>query len=166
MITIIAAIAKNNALGKNNQLLWHLPSDLKHFKKHTRNHCVIMGRKTYESLGKPLPNRENIVITRSKKKQFEGCIVVHSIQEALNYAKKDENPYIIGGAEIYKLALPYADELNLTLVHANFEADTFFPEIDSKIWKQVSRTDFKADEKHRYDYSFITFLKQKKEVKK
>jgi len=157
MITIIAAIAENNALGKDNQLIWHLPADLKRFKKVTLNHHVIMGRKTYESLGRPLPKRTNIIITRDRNYAAKSCVVVHSLNEALVAAKSDENPFILGGAEIYKQAIKIADILDLTFVHAHFEADAFFPEIDMKIWKEVLREDFFADEANKYDYSFVQF---------
>jgi len=154
----MAAIAANNALGKDNQLIWHLPADLKRFKKTTLNHAVIMGRKTYESLGKPLPNRTNILITRDKNYKAEGCLVVNSVKEALKAAAEvDENPFILGGAEIYKQAMPFADKLDITFVHHQFEADVFFPKIDKKIWKETSRENFKADEKNKFDYSFVTF---------
>lgn len=158
MVTIIAAIAENNALGKDNQLIWHLPADLKRFKKTTLNHVVIMGRKTFESLGKPLPNRTNILITRDKNYKAEGCVVVNSLKEALETAaKEDENPFILGGAEIYKQALPFTDKLDVTFVHHQFDANVFFPEIDKTIWKETSREDFKSDENNKYDYSFVTF---------
>ena len=158
MVTIIAAIAANNALGKDNQLIWHLPADLKRFKKTTLNHAVIMGRKTYESLGKPLPNRTNILITRDKNYKAEGCLVVNSLNEALKVAAEvDENPFILGGAEIYKQAMPLTDKLDITFVHHQFDADVFFPEIDKTIWKETSRENFEADENNKYDYSFVTF---------
>ncbi|MFK5958001.1 MAG: dihydrofolate reductase [Lutibacter sp.] len=157
MITIIAAIAENNALGKDNQLIWHLPADLKRFKKVTSNHKVIMGRKTYESLGKPLPNRTNIIITRNTNFKAEGCVIVNSLQEAIEASKEDENPFILGGAEIYKQAIEIADKLDLTFVHHLFEADAFFPKIDTTIWKEISRENFKADDKNKYDYSFVSF---------
>jgi len=157
MLTIIAAIAHNNVLGKNNQLIWHLPADLKRFKKTTFGHCVIMGRKTYESLGKPLPNRTNIVITRDKNFKADGCVIVHSLNEAIKEAKTDDNPFILGGANIYKQAITLADVLDLTFVHHNFEGDVFFPEIDRSVWKEASRQDFKADTKNKYDYSFVRF---------
>ncbi|MBL4939343.1 MAG: dihydrofolate reductase, partial [Lutibacter sp.] len=123
----------------------------------TLNHHIIMGRKTFESLGKPLPNRTNIVITRNKDYTANGCVVVNSLQEAIMAAKEDENPFILGGAEIYKQAILIADKLDLTFVHHIFEADVFFPEIDSTIWKESSREDYKADEKNKYDFSFVTF---------
>jgi len=159
MITIIAAIAENNALGKNNQLIWHLPADLKRFKEVTNGHHIIMGRKTFESLGKPLPNRTNIIITRNKDYKHEGCIVVHSLEEAIKTADNDPNPFILGGAEIYKQAMKIADKLDLTFVHQSFEADAFFPEIDLKIWKEIARKDFKADERNAYNYSFLTYIR-------
>lgn len=159
MITIIAAVANNNALGKDNQLIWHLPADLKRFKTVTSGHHIIMGRKTFESLGKPLPNRTTIIITRNKNYFQEGCIVVNSIEAALKAAESDSNPYILGGAEIYKQAINLADKLDLTLVHHSFDADAFFPEIDFSVWKESLREDFKADQKNIYDYSFITYLK-------
>jgi len=160
MITIIAAVAANNALGKDNQLIWHLPADLKRFKKVTSNHHIIMGRKTYESLGKPLPNRVNIIITRNLNYVAEGCIVVNSLSEAIEAAKNDPNPYILGGAEIYNQAMDIADKLDLTFVHHKFEADAFFPNINLSVWKESSREDFKADEKNKYDFSFVTYIKK------
>jgi len=159
MITIIAAIAKNNALGKDNQLIWYLPADLKRFKKVTLNHHIIMGRKTFESLGKPLPNRTTIIITRNTNFKAEGCVIVNSLKDAIEAAKEDENPFILGGAEIYKQAIEIADKLDLTYVHHNFDADVFFPEIDLSKWKETSREDFKADEKNKYDFSFVTYLR-------
>lgn len=159
MITIIAAIARNNALGKNNKLIWHLPADLKRFKNITNGHHIIMGRKTFESLGKPLPNRTTIIITRNKNYKVKDCIVVNSLKEALEKANEDENPYILGGAEIYKQAMNLADQLDVTLIHHEFQADAFFPEIDKSIWKESSREDFKADEKNKYDYSFVCYKK-------
>jgi dihydrofolate reductase len=159
LITIIAAIGKNRELGKDNDLIWHLPNDLKRFKKVTSGHDVIMGRKTFESLGRPLPNRTNIIITRNKNYKAEGCIVVNSLEAALNTAT-DANPYILGGGNIYSQAIKIADVLDLTLVDAELEADVFFPEIDTEIWKETSREDFKADEKHEYNYSFVTFKRK------
>jgi len=160
MLTIIAAVAKNNALGKNNQLIWHLPADLKRFKKITSGHHVIMGRKTFDSLGKPLPNRTTIIITRNANFKAAGCIIVNSLTEAVKIAAIDENPFILGGAEIYKQAIDVADILDLTIVHKEFDADVFFPEIDPTIWKETSREDLKADDKNKYDYSFVTFKKR------
>ena len=161
MITIIAAIGKNGELGKNNDLIWHLPNDLKRFKKVTAGHHVIMGRKTFESLGKPLPNRTNIIITRNKNYTAEGCVIVNSLDDALLAAKDDKNPYILGGAEIYNQAIKIVDVLDLTLVDAELDADAFFPKVDTTIWKEVSRENHKADERHQYNYSFVTYYKKK-----
>ncbi len=160
MITIIAAIGNNGELGKDNDLIWHLPNDLKRFKKVTAGHHVIMGRKTYESLGKPLPNRTNIVITGNRDFNAEGCLVVNSLEAALEAANTDTAPYILGGAQIYKQAIEIADMLDLTLVNAELEADAFFPQIDTSVWKETARQDFKADEKHRYDYSFVIYQRK------
>lgn len=160
MLTIIAAIATNNALGKNNDLIWHLPADLKRFKKVTLGHHVIMGRKTFESLGKPLPNRTTIIISRNPDYHVEGCVVVNSLPKAIKAASIDENPYILGGAEIYRQAMEHADLLDLTLVHQVFEGDAFFPEIDLEIWTMTKRVDFKADELNQYDYSFVQYKKK------
>jgi dihydrofolate reductase len=160
MITVIAAIGKNGELGKNNDLIWHLPNDLKRFKKVTAGHHVIMGRKTYESLGKPLPNRTNIIITRNPDYKAEGCILTSSLEEAITLAKAgDSNPYILGGAQIYKQAIEIADVLDVTLVDAELHADVFFPNIDTSIWKEVARYDHFIDEKHQYNYSFVTYKK-------
>jgi len=159
MITIIAAIGKNRELGKDKDLIWHLPNDLKRFKKVTSGHDVIMGRKTFESLGKPLPNRTNIIITRNGNFKADGCIIVNSLEEALT-ACDDLNPFILGGAEIYSQAIKIAHVLDLTLVHAELEADVFFPEIDTAIWKETAREDFNPDEKHQHGYSFVTYLRK------
>jgi len=156
MISIIVAIAKKNAIGKNNDLLWHLPNDLKRFKELTSGHTVIMGRNTWLSLPKkPLPNRVNIVLSDIKGDEFEGCILVSSLSEALKLILPEEEAFIMGGGMIYKQFLPYADRLYLTKVDAEFEADTFFPEIKMDEWKFLSREDHQIDEKHQYNYSFI-----------
>ncbi|WKD85927.1 Dihydrofolate reductase [Polaribacter huanghezhanensis] len=162
-ITIIAAIANNNALGKDNDLIWHLPVDLKRFKKVTSGHHILMGRNTFESIGKPLPNRTTVIITRNKNYQAEGCIVVDSIEKAIEVAKEDAQIFIIGGAQIYKQAMAsnLVDQLDITQVHQSFDADVFFPEIDSKIWYEIAREDFSSDEKNKYDYSFISYQKRK-----
>jgi len=161
MITIIAAIGKNNELGKNNDLIWHLPADLKRFKKVTTGHTIIMGRNTFESIGKPLPNRKSIIITRNKEYQQEGCDVVYSLEEAIQLISGEESAFIIGGAQIYKEAIEkeIVDQLDITLVHENFEADVYFPKIDSQKWKQVSREDFSMDEKNTFKYSFLSYSK-------
>lgn len=159
-ITIIAAIADNNALGKNNDLIWHLPADLKRFKKTTTGHHIIMGRNTFESIGKPLPNRTTVIISRNADYKAEGCIIVDSLGKALKVAKNDETPFIIGGAQIYEQAISIADKLDITEVHHTFDADVFFPKIDKNIWRESSRELFKADEKNKFDYSFVSYSKR------
>ncbi|PTX63719.1 dihydrofolate reductase [Kordia periserrulae] len=158
-LTIIVAAAENNVIGKDNQLIWHLSDDLKRFKKLTSGHHIIMGRKTFESFPKPLPNRTHIVITRQKNyKVPKGVIVVHTMKEAVSVATvADAEPFVIGGGEIYKQAIPFATKIELTRVHHEFEGDTFFPEIDTKDWKEVSNTFHKQDDKHEYEFSFITY---------
>lgn len=154
--TIVVAISENHAIGKDNKLLWYLPKDLKHFKEITTGGTVIMGRKTYESVGKPLPNRRNIIITRQDIK-IDGCEVVNSIEAAIDLAKTEDEVFIVGGAEIYKQAMHLTDRIYLTIVHKNFEADSFFPEIEPKEWKEVYREDHEPDEKNSLPYSFITY---------
>lgn len=160
MVTIIAAVGRNKALGKNNDLIWHLPADLRRFKEVTRGHHVIMGRKTFESLGKPLPHRTNIIVSRNSNYKADGCIVVGSLEEALKEAQSDPNPYILGGAQIYEQALEVADRMDLTLVHEDFEADAFFPDFSDENWEETGRQDFKKDEKNPYDYSFVQYKKK------
>ena len=161
-ITIIAAIANNNALGKDNDLIWHLPADLKRFKKVTSGHHIIMGRNTFESIGKPLPNRTTVIITRNKSYTIEGCVVVNSLEEAVNQSKEDEHVFIIGGAQVYKQALEnnFVDQLDITEVHQDFDADVFFPEIDKSTWEEIAREAFEADEKNKYNYSFVKYKKR------
>ena len=161
MITIIAAISDNYALGKDNRLLWHLPDDFKRFKKVTSGHHVIMGRKTFESIGKKaLPKRTNIIISSQKSYDASCIVLADSLPTALRIAQTDDNPYILGGGMIYKEAMQYADKLDITLVHHTFDADTFFPKIDPTIWKEVSREFHPKDEKHNYDFSFISYIRK------
>lgn len=159
-LILIAALGTNNELGKDNDLIWHLPEDLKRFKKLTSGHHIIMGRKTFESIGKPLPNRITVIITRDENYQKEGCLIANSLEKAVELAKKDENPYIIGGAQIYNQALKIATNLEITYVHHEFEADVFFPKIDLTIWEETARDFHKADEKHKYDYSFVSYTRK------
>ncbi|MDP9049011.1 MAG: dihydrofolate reductase [Bacteroidota bacterium] len=160
-VSIIVAISENHAIGKNNQLLWHLPRDLKHFKDITSGHTIIMGRRTFDSVGKPLPNRRNIVVTRQPI-TIAGCEVVNSVEAALALCKDEDEVFIGGGAEIYKLAMHFTDRIYLTIVHHYFEADTFFPEIDMNEWKEVSKDDYEADTKNLFSYSFITLERHDK----
>lgn len=164
MITIIAAIGNKNALGKDNQLLWKLPKDLKHFKTLTENHPVVMGRKTYESIGKALPNRTNIVVSRKENWFQEGILIVSTLKEALKFAKKiNEDFFVIGGGEIYKQTIEVADRLEITQVNGDFEADTFFPKIDPKIWQKIDEECHSKDDKNDYDFCFQTFEKINKD---
>lgn len=155
-INQVVAAAENNAIGKNNQLLWRLPNDTKFFKNTTWGMPVIMGRKTFESLGKPLAGRTNIVITRQTDWQADGAHVVHDIKEAMTVASQTDakEVYVIGGGEIYQQTLPMTERIYLTRVHTVIDGDAFFPDIDEKDWTLLSRLDFSADEKHAYDYSF------------
>ncbi len=159
-ISIIVAVAKNFGIGLNNDLLWHIPEDLKRFKKITSGHQVIMGRMTYLSLPfRPLKNRTNIVITDDPEETFEGCITVHSIDEALNLCNESEESFIIGGGSVYRQFLPMCNKLYLTMVHKDFEADIFFPEIDFSEWKLVEKEDFEVNNDLGFSYSFLTFEK-------
>ena len=164
MITLIAAAAENNALGKDNDLVWHLPDDFKRFKQLTSGHFIIMGRKTFESFPKPLPNRTHIIITRQKnyaeKINCESCIVVDSIENAIAKTIPNEESFIIGGGEIYKQSLPFADKIELTRVHGIFEADAFFPEIEDTKWILTNEEFHPKDEKHNFGFTYQTFLKK------
>ncbi len=158
-LTIIVAAGEDNAIGKDNDLIWHLSDDLKRFKRLTSGHHIIMGRKTFESFPQPLPNRVHVVITRQSNYQApEGVIIVNSLEDAIDAVKKDEQPFIIGGGEIYAQAMSLANKIELTRVHASFDgADTFFPNIDASIWKEVDRKVNDADDDHQYAFSFITY---------
>jgi dihydrofolate reductase len=156
-VTIIAAAAENNALGRNNDLIWHLPDDFKRFKAITSHHHIIMGRKTFESFPKLLPNRKHIIITRQKDYEKEGAIVVHNLEDALKNCSGEDEVFIIGGGEIYKQALPYADKIELTRVHDTFEADAFFPEIEESVWELKSSEYHGKDERHKIDFTYLTY---------
>ncbi|EMY80933.1 dihydrofolate reductase FolA [Psychroflexus gondwanensis ACAM 44] len=160
MITIVAAAAENNALGKDNDLIWRLPDDFKRFKALTSYHHIIMGRKTFESFPKPLPNRKHVVITRQENYKNETIEVVHSLEEAIQFSSTEDQIFIIGGGEIYKQALPFANKIELTRVHGEFEADAFFPEIDEEKWDLVNSEFHDKDEKHKYSFSYLTYTKK------
>lgn len=163
IISLIAAASTNNVIGKNNQLPWHLPVDMKYFKNTTWGMPMIMGRKTFESNGyKPLPGRINIIITRQKDLKAEGVVVVNNLKDALFVAKDADvkEVFVIGGGEIFKEVINKADRIYMTRVHTIIDGDVFFPEIDKKKWKQVSNRDCFADDKHKYDYSFELWEKQ------
>jgi len=156
MISFIVAAAENNVIGKDNQLPWHLPSDMKYFKNQTWGMTVIMGRKSLESLGKPLQGRKNIVVTRNKEWQQEGTEVAHSINQAIDLAKETgvNEIFIIGGAEIFKEAMPFANRIYLTRIHHHFDGDAYFPEVSDAEWTLVQSRFCDADEKNQYPHTF------------
>lgn len=156
---MIVAMADNRAIGKDNELLWHLPDDFKHFKAITMAKPILMGRKTYQSIGRPLPGRKNIVVTRDAAFTADGVLVVNSIGAALDAVKDDAEVMVIGGASFYRQMLPLADRLYVTHVHHRFDADTFFPEIDTDQWRLVEQTEYAADERHAFSFSFIEYQK-------
>jgi dihydrofolate reductase len=157
MIALVVATGKNNAIGKDNKLLWHLPIDLKFFKTITLGHPIIMGRTTFDSVGKPLPGRRNIVVSRNKNLLIEGCEISNSLEDAISLCKNNETIMIVGGEEIYRQALPIADRIYRTLIDVSPEADRYFPEIDTTVWKLID-ADFKAaDDKNKLDCTFETY---------
>lgn len=164
IVSLIAALARNRVIGKDNDLPWHLPDDMKYFMDTTKGHCVIMGRKNYESIPvkfRPLANRTNIVVTRQKEYKAEGCLVVHSLKDALALAaeKKETETFVIGGAEIYALAMPVAQRLYLTEINATLEGDTFFPLVDAALFKEVSRIHHAKDSRHAFAFDFVVYAK-------
>jgi len=161
-LSLIVAVAENDIIGHNNQLIWHLPNDLKQFKHLTTGHCIMMGRKTFDSIGKPLPNRTSIIISRNPDFQIENCITVDSLEKAISKVRELENEeaFIIGGAEIYRLSLPLVDKIYLTEVHHSFEGDALFPTIDTTVWQETKRENFETDGKHLYKYSFVELEKK------
>lgn len=164
-ISIIVAVAENNVIGKNNSLPWHLPADMKYFKEKTMGHCVVTGRKNYESIPdkfRPLPGRTNIVITRNKQLSYNSVVIVHSLEDALTAARSrhETEVFIIGGGEIFKEAISLTHKIYLTRIHHNFDGDIFFPSLSKSEWAENSRIDFLADEKNKYDYSFFEYLKK------
>lgn len=167
-VSLIVAASENNVIGRNNDLPWSLPDDLKFFREKTKGAPVIMGRRNFESIisrnGKALPGRTNIVITRKAGWSHEGCVTVRSIEEAIERARAEtgEEIFIVGGGEIYRLALPIADRIYLTRVHADIQGDVFFPEITSEEWEEVSRQDHGKDEQHPYPFTFLTYERRKK----
>lgn len=155
-VVLITAVSENNVIGNEGKIPWHLPDDLKHFKELTEGHSVIMGRKTFESIGKPLPNRRNIVITRQHV-SFDGCEVVHSLEEALKVCVDESEVWVIGGGEIYREALPRADRIELTRVHVKVDGDAFFPKVDSSQWHLKRGFRHESDERHAYPFTFQTY---------
>lgn len=162
--TFIVAMAENRVIGKDNQLIWHMPNDLKFFKQKTTGHYVIMGRKSYESMGKPLPNRLNIIISRNREYAVEGAMVVHSLKDALDFAEqqKQKEVFILGGGEIYRQAFEkkLVDKIYLTEIKDTFEGDTFFPEFNEDEWKEIEREEYQADHLNPHDYAFVTLVRK------
>ena len=161
-LTMIAAAAENNALGKDNDLIWHISDDLKRFKRLTTGHAIIMGRKTFESMPKALPNRTNIVLTKRKDYQAQGAEVVHTVEDALEIVKEDVQPFIIGGGQIYSLFMPLCDRIELTRVHHEFEADVYFPDIDLNEFEVIAKEYVSKTEEQPYNYTYLTYQKIKK----
>lgn len=161
MLSIIVAIAKNHIIGKNNELLWHIPEDMKHFKNTTTGHTVIMGKRTFESIGKPLPNRKNIVIAQKDEifKDKNGIEIVNSLEELKEYQESKEECFVIGGAMIYKQLMPICQKMYITLIDKEYEGDVSFPQIDNKEWKEVKREKGNECEKIGLNYSFIEYNK-------
>lgn len=162
IISLIAALSENRVIGKNNDLPWHLPDDMKYFMQTTKTHHVIMGRKNYDSIPekfRPLPNRTNIVVTRQKNFIAPGCIIVHSIEKGLEIAKQngETETFIIGGSEIYNQGFPLATRLYLTEIQAHIEGDTYFPKFDKSQWKEVSRKHHLTDDRHKFPFDFVVF---------
>ncbi|MBK7391356.1 MAG: dihydrofolate reductase [Bacteroidetes bacterium] len=159
-ISLIVAFDENRLIGRDNGLPWHLPADLKHFKALTMGHHMIMGRKTYESIGKPLPGRTTVIVTRQTDYLAEGCIVTQNFTEAMMQCAGQSEVFIIGGAQIFECTLPLADTLYVTQIHHAFEGDTFFPEIKLSEWDEINRERHEGDEKNQWAYSFITYKKK------
>lgn len=159
MLSIIVAVADNGTIGDKNSLLWHIREDMLRFKRITTGHPVVMGRKTYESIGRPLPNRTNVVISRQNM-AIEGCTVVHSLEEAIALFPHDEEIFVIGGAQIYAQALPIADKLYLTLVHRGYEGDTSFPQLNECDWTEVAREDYERGETFDAPFSFVDYVRK------
>ncbi len=162
MLSIIVAISKNNVIGKDNKLIWHLPEDLKRFKKLTTGHTIIMGRKTFESLGRVLPNRKHIVITNNANIQIEdeNVELIHDIKMLNKYINSEEENFIIGGATIYKLLMPYAKKMYITRINEEFEGDVYFPELDKKVWKEIEREKGIRNEKNPFNYEYVTYIRK------
>ena len=159
MLSIIVAVAENNVIGKDNKLIWHLPEDLKRFKRLTTGHTIIMGRKTFESLGRILPNRKHVILCNDMEMNIddENVEILEDISMLKNYIDSEEEHFVIGGATIYKLLMPYANKLYLTLIHEEFKGDVYFPEIEEKEWKVIDREKGLRNEENPFDYEYITF---------
>ncbi len=159
MVSIIVAMGRNRVIGRDNSLIWHLPADLKHFKETTMGKPIIMGRKTFESVGKPLPGRTNIVVTRRKGYSAQGCLAAGSVEQALELVAGEPEVFIAGGGEIYRQSLPLADRMYITIIDHDFEGDTFFPEFSRKIWKITGENYHPADDRNKYPMIFRVYKK-------
>ncbi len=159
-ISLIWAMSDNGVIGRANTLPWHMPADLSHFRRITTGHLIVMGRKNYESIGKPLPQRTNIILTRDPSYRAPGCVVVHTLDEALEQTQNADEIFVIGGADIYRQFLPKADRLYLTQIHAHIDGDTFFPDYNPSLWHEIGRENHRADQKNPYPYSFFTLEKR------
>lgn len=159
-LSLIVARASNGVIGNNNDLIWHLPDDLKFFKQKTSGHHIIMGRKTFESVGRPLPNRTNVIITGNPQFQAEGAVIMHSLEEALALAKEDDEPFVVGGAELYELAMPHVDCMYITEIHAEYEGDTRFPDFDKSQWDISDEQAHPADDKHAVPFTITTYKRR------
>lgn len=159
-ISYIVAMDRNRAIGKNNRLPWHIPADLKFFKQTTMGHAILMGRKTYESVGKPLPGRTNVIMTQNPSYRAEGCEIVHSVEETIDRFGRQDELFVTGGAELFRLFMPYVDKMYLTRIEHAFEGDTFFPEYDETEWTLVKREQGVMDEKNPYTYFFETHVRR------
>ena len=159
-LSIIVAMAKNRTIGVNNTLPWHIPQDLKHFKALTMGHHMIMGRKTFESIGKPLPGRTTVVVTRNRELKIDGCIMSRSLQEAITACENDEEIFIVGGAEIFEQALPLTDTMYVTEIQQEVEGDVHFPVFDKKLWREVSREHHSQEIPQPLEYHFVTYQRK------
>lgn len=159
-ISIIVAMANNRIIGANNTMPWRCPEDLKYFKSLTMGHHMIMGRKTFDSIGKPLPGRVSVIVTRNRDLEIEGCVMAHSLDEAIRACKDDNEIFIVGGAELYALALPLVNKLYITEIQQDFDGDTYFPEFDKTKWRETAREERHQDAPQPLDYHFVTYLRK------
>nr|WP_027963330.1 dihydrofolate reductase [Halalkalibacillus halophilus] len=156
MLSLIVAMDEKRVIGFENKMPWHLPNDLKYFKRQTEGSTVIMGRKTFESIGKPLPNRQNVIMTRNKNYEQNGCKVIHKWED-IDHLRNEEESFIIGGAELFKHAIDIVDRMYITIIHNTFDGDTYFPDFDENEWKLVEEIDGETDDKNIYDHTFLIY---------
>lgn len=159
MLSLICATSQNGIIGRDGKIPWHLSADLRRFKRLTMGHHIIMGRKTYQSIGRPLPGRTNVVVTHQPNFQADGCLIAHSLEEAISLCQNDDEVFITGGTAIYQASLAYANRIYLTVIHHDFEGDTPLFSFDKTVWHEVRREYFEADEKNQYNYSYVLYEK-------